>query len=227
MKKAIVFLILMIPFLSNGQKIKRNEIGLGIGHIQYNTPLTKMATFYNSITSTVPFVSLKYFNTDKSGTQARVNFKTSPIIYYSYRLSKKLSIRINFQYFNVSSNNILKVQLDDVCYGNYNLVRKTLNTNLGIEHTLLNKKHKQLYWGVELNYEKGTQHEIGNGRIAWSGKTVSINQKSKYLMGGLNGLIGTKFNVLKNLNAKIEASLFITDGFGIRPINRLSLNYQF
>lgn len=228
MKKTISFFLLLTPFLSNGQKFKRHEIGIAIGYIQYNVPIYKNISHYNSVTSTIPFLTSKYYHNDGYSKDINSNFKTTPTIYYSFSATKKLSFRINFQFFKVSSNSPLKQHIDGAYYYYYNIERKTLNTNFGFEHSLYHKKYKQLYWGLEINYEKGKQHETGKGH-SWFGSKPDfyLDKKSKFMMGGINGFIGTKLKITNTINTKIEASLFITEGIGIRPINRLSLNYQF
>jgi hypothetical protein len=235
MKKIIILLLAIAPFISFGQKTKKHELGIGIGYLQYTRGLNSYQyknTFYNSFffsqKNKINFYGNDYTNDSKTSQ--------TPIIYYTLNLYKNIKLRTSFQYTS-NKTNIANIRyFDSGCfptfisktYENYFKQTKTNDMNIGLEYSFINKKRYNIYAGADLNIVKQNIYESANGFTNYTLETqtpFNYSKTTKQRLHSFNFPLGLKFNFYKSFNLKYEASIYYLEAF--RPINRLSLNYQF
>jgi hypothetical protein len=231
MKKIVTLLFTIVPLISFGQK---NEIGIGIGTLQYTTGAyipKNSKSIKNSFFFTKKNKIIFYGYDQDEYSQT----KNSPIIYYSLKLFKKINLRASYQYTTIKTHVYPFRYYDMDCfpsyyitYENYFFQTKINELNIGSDFSFINKKRYSIYAGVEININNQKEYESANGTITDFENKISLfnyslsNTKFNY---SYNFPLGIKLNLSKSFNIKYEASFFYPDAF--RPINRLSINYLF
>lgn len=214
MKKAILFSILLIPFLSNGQKFKRNEIGLGIGYCQLY-PIKDFKLDY------IQYIFSKKQLAENIGSR-RNNVKgfISPTLYYTFYPYNDFSFRTSFRYMNIQSIETERMYdlgpSDALEELKYHL--KTVESSLGFSFRILNKKYFEFYTGLDVEYVYSKFSVLDR----YNKLRFDLNN-----YGFLKYYLGYNQRLDEHFNIKFEASILADEEYVIRPINRLSLNYQF
>lgn len=235
MKKIITLIITIAPFLSVAQKIKRHEIGIGIGYLQY-TRGSYIPANSHSLKNSFIFSNKDKLNGGNINDFTNSKTSQSPVFYYSILIHKKIQIRASYQYTFEYTKTPPKIyyydDFTDYYYPTYNSYYAEQITNdfsIGLTYSFINKKRYNIYSGIDysLIYCKEYSSSYGYYIMQPSIKNNTFNtsyfeKKTGYTF---NFPLGIKLNLSKSFNLKYEASFYYPDAF--RPINRLSLNYQF
>jgi hypothetical protein len=233
-KLLLLFLSSLMYAHSSAQNNKVNEIGLGIGYIEWN-PYSEYYISGLTWTHNTVFKSDVYRNVffDRNNTQPAKSYAT-PIIYYSNTVSKHSSIRYSYQYAyqKGSVSGHFWNQYNEPATYQYEL--KQHNLTVGYAYSFLIRKHAQfsLCSDFELIYSKRSGSEIGGVWLDWetyyswidANSMITTNSMQFYLHQGL----GLKIPLTKSFNIRYECSAkFVDEYLMIRPLNRFSINYLF
>lgn len=207
-----------------GQKHYKNEIGIGIGTIEYSFAHNDFGLRSNRLLfNRVSFAkeSNPFMWSGGSGSITTQSYAL-PAIYYTRILSRHLSFLLSFQY--AKARGILY----EYWGGSPDHSNRFFNINnysvqFGYELYILSKKRLHPCVGLGFNLE------------AYQSKSstyymFSLVEKFQNLEGTLSPYLsaGANFNLSKRFSLKYNASLNTDlDLLYFRPINRLSINFQF
>ena len=232
MKKLIAILVLSSVYsFAFAQEIKEHEVGIGIGYIQLNPYAEHYASLYESkwtfgtIFRQTPFQSGYYAIKDLSISE---NF-TSPVVYYTERISKRSSWRASGQYMYQKGHSKTSTHIDGV----FHYEEKKTMISTGYSFKFFVRKYLQAYIGadLELIYAIRKQNEIlFEGYICWI--NMRVNENSYITHTNINFFLsqfaGFRVPISKRINIGYECSAkFLGTELMLRPISRLSVNYEF
>ena len=236
MKKIFFACLLAFPIFSVAQDQPKNEIGIGVGSVVYNTSKTKLDskyrwTFYTPFSHSYLLVNHNsiwgwpdtYFNT------------VSPVVYYSREISKRFTASISYQFISIYGySSVPQVWYDGPTILAYTVSSKAHNVNIGLSYTFIKSKHIDAYVGISGGGQFGKMREYGyaSAYYSWGGAYPDerFNQTNVIHSSSIQSILGIKIPVFKAFNLKYEMSgLYNTDSedMNFSPINRLSVNYAF
>lgn len=220
-----MFVMLLFVLQAEGQNGYKHEIGIGLGYIEYNPDANSyyLERWHNSLPLKNNSVDhyLIYFN-------KRYNQRSSfPAIYYTYYLGKKLSISSSFQY----TKNKGKSDDSIIAYdgsSSYTYIIRKYDATIGLNYNIYSGKKISIYTGIHLNAVWTHSEEDGIYNDGWTGVYnqpyhASVRFSDYYLLHHA----GVQYYICKRWNVKYELGIRNNDMFYLRPLNRLSVNYQF
>jgi len=232
MKRLIAILILStLSSVAFAQEINEHEIGIGIGYVEVNPYSESYISKYNSkwtfgtIFKQTPFQNYYYKINDISISQ---HF-TSPMIYFTERISKRSSWRASGQYMYQKGHSKTSTHIDGV----FHYEEKKTMISTGYSFKFFVRKYLQAYIGadLELIYAIRKQNEIlFEGYICWI--NMRVNENSYITHTNINFFLsqfaGFRVPISKRINIGYECSAkFLGTELMLRPISRLSVNYEF
>lgn len=219
-----VFAFLLWACKLHGQKQYKNEIGIGIGNIEYGFDHNDFGMRSNRLLfNRVSFAKESNPFMWSSGPESITTESYAlPALYYTRILSRHLSFLLAFQY--AKARGILQEYWGgSPDHGNRFFNINNYLVQFGYELSILSKKRLHPCVGLGFNLEAYQNKFSTYYRF-------SLVEKFQNLEGTLNPYLsaGASFKFSKRFSLKYNASLNTDlDLLYFRPINRLSINYQF
>lgn len=228
MKKILLFLFAIhLTAVVYAKKVRKNELGLGIGQVTYRGGVaqedlsSRKFIFANTRLQAFdpPFFS------SLGGLQMVMNKSYSlPAIYYLRNLSPHLSFNVSYQY--CKANGFVVSGMTDQPVEDHTQIKSVIKNNtfqIGLLYAILKSKFVTPTIGIGVDFDSYKTTYI-HPRAPQTDEAET--QKDAHILPYCTP--GLSFRVADRFTIRYESSfLFDSELILFRPINRLSLNYQF
>jgi hypothetical protein len=235
MKKIFLLCLFIFPLFALAQTESQNEIGIGIGSIEYvptglNSPNSTSLYYYTPFSHSY-LIELSINNNPKNDYLevfppfgSNYYSVVSPSFYYNRAITNKINAFISYQFIsiygnfnNISTDSFYNFNSSSLQYdhyiNSYSFSEVIHKFNVGVTYTLLKKKHFTLYSGlatqISLNILRQNgcfEADLANGNMT---KNI-IDGNEQHISVQVLPLFGIQIPLYKNFSLTYELAGFIT-----------------